>query len=406
MHRFKVELSHDGKSVICDFEVWEQSWIKDGREVTINCNNKKLYKFNQNPVFQREKLEKKSRKKRSESDSDESEESREVNDNVKIGQAIVGGHTIVNNDDEQVRELLKTHLERLDTGSDKPLELVSVEKVTKQVVAGIKYIVQGTFKSQGEEDEKKCTVELWHRAWIKGNDGTQLKADCENGLRLKTRSKRSIHNYHHHRPRPDHDEEHHHHQSHDRHHKHSSALKQMEEVKSEILFENFLKKFERRYANDNEHNMRLRIFKRNLHKIEMLNKHEQGTAKYGINEFADLTEKEYLRKTGLIVPERHENDFGNPIADIPDVPLPENFDWRDKKAVTAVKNQGNCGSCWSFSVTGNIEGLHAIKTGNLEAYSEQELLDCDTTDNACNGGYMVSILHFKLHFNDQFQCLG
>lgn len=163
----------------------------------------------------------------------------------------------------------------------------------------------------------------------------------------------------------------------------------MKEVKSEILFENYIKKYERRYVNDIEYNHRLKIFKRNLHKIEMLNKHEQGTAKYGISEFSDLTEKEYLRKTGLIVPLRQENDLGNPVADIPNVVLPEEFDWRDKGAVTDVKNQGNCGSCWSFSVTGNVEGLHFIKTGKLEAYSEQELLDCDSTDNACNGGYMV-----------------
>lgn len=178
---------------------------------------------------------------------------------------------------------------------------------------------------------------------------------------------------------------------HEHSHSHETNEMKAREIKSEVLFENFSKKYHRRYANELEQKMRHRIFRKNLHKIDMLNKHEQGTAKYGITPFADLTEKEYLHRTGLVVREHHENEIRNPIAEIPDIDikdLPEEFDWTQKGAVTSVKNQGNCGSCWSFSVTGNIEGLHAIKTGKLEAYSEQELLDCDTTDSACNGGYM------------------
>lgn len=329
-----------------------------------------------------------SRSKRSTEESDNND-----HDNVHIGQTIVGGHNELPIDDKEVNDLLKAHLSRLDTGDEtKPLELISIEKITTQVVSGVRYIVKGTFKI-ADSEEKKCKIDIWHRSWIKTEDGTQVKADCEDGLKLKMRSKRSIHQHHHHRPRPDHEEEHHQRSHSDRHHKHTSTLREFDDLKSEIIFENFIKKYERRYLNDDEKNLRLRIFKRNLHKIEMLNKHEQGTAKYGITEFADMTEKEYLRRTGLVAPQKHENDLGNPIAEIPDVELPVEFDWRDKGVVTNVKNQGNCGSCWSFSVTGNVESLHAIKTGQLEAYSEQELLDCDTTDNACNGGYMVRYIN-------------
>ncbi|XP_042873858.1 cathepsin L-like isoform X3 [Penaeus japonicus] len=151
------------------------------------------------------------------------------------------------------------------------------------------------------------------------------------------------------------------------------------------MFKGFMKKYNKAYNSQSEFKKRFSIFRQNLKKIHILQQSERGTAKYGPTKFSDLTEHEFRRMLGLR-PDLKPTLSQMEPAEIPSEEIPSSFDWRDHGIVTPVKNQGMCGSCWAFSVTGNVEGQWALKHKHLYSLSEQELVDCDKTDEGCNGG--------------------
>jgi C1A family cysteine protease len=137
------------------------------------------------------------------------------------------------------------------------------------------------------------------------------------------------------------------------------------------------------YGTVAEFNFRSNIFKNNLEKIEEYNA-DQNTAVLGVNQFTDRTASEMKKMNGYKVKAVEEYT----VLDTSNITTA--IDWRTKGAVTGVKDQGQCGSCWAFSATGSIEGAMQISTGTLQSYSEQQLVDCSRKfgNLGCNGGLM------------------
>ncbi|KAI4296903.1 hypothetical protein L6164_036823 [Bauhinia variegata] len=147
----------------------------------------------------------------------------------------------------------------------------------------------------------------------------------------------------------------------------------------------------RTYANDAEKEKRFKIFKENLEYIENFNDGKSNSYKLGLNHFADLTTEEFIAShTGLGVPGIPRSSKNAPFRPLNLADVPESLDWREKGAVTPIKNQGVCGSCWAFSAIAAIEGLVKIKTGKLISLSEQQLIDCSRQlgTHGCRGGWM------------------
>jgi cathepsin L len=161
-----------------------------------------------------------------------------------------------------------------------------------------------------------------------------------------------------------------------------AAVSAISEYEYQTEFINWMRTYQRAYTTE-EFGTRYSNFKNNM---DFVRNFQPTTFEVELNEFADLSIDEFnARFKGLNYV--YEPKFVEEIA-FPDAPA--SIDWRDKGAVSHIKNQGQCGSCWSFSAAGSIEGQHFLSTGKMVTFSEQNLMDCSTSygNMGCNGGLM------------------
>ncbi|VDO68207.1 unnamed protein product [Onchocerca flexuosa] len=137
-------------------------------------------------------------------------------------------------------------------------------------------------------------------------------------------------------------------------------------------------------------------FNQNIEKIRQHNeRYERGeeTFKMGINKFADMLPEESKKIKGYRYERKQLVAKKNILLMSSNSKLPKKIDWRTMGAVTPVKDQGNCGSCWAFSSTGALEGQNYRRTNRLVSLSEQNLIDCSKSygNYGCDGGFMDSV---------------
>jgi len=161
-------------------------------------------------------------------------------------------------------------------------------------------------------------------------------------------------------------------------------------------FQRFVKQYNRAYVDDSEYELRFKYFQESIQRIEQKQKKDKH-ATYGINQFSDFSREEFARRLSPSVVSPKElavsclaNGAEAVHMDVDDIPA--SWDWRTKGVVTPVKNQGDCGSCWAFSTTGDIESQWALKGNTLTQFSEQLLVDCshgcceELNQSVCNSG--------------------
>jgi cathepsin L len=171
------------------------------------------------------------------------------------------------------------------------------------------------------------------------------------------------------------------------------------EEQYQLAFTRWMQKHSKSY-NHNEFRGRYATFKTNMDYIANYNTQKNGVT-LAMNQFGDLSNAEFKQfYLGYRMPSNIDlSSWGEKVESV--IGAPTTMDWRQKGAVTSIKNQGQCGSCWSFSTTGSTEGCHFLAGHKLVGLSEQNLMDCSTAqgNQGCNGGLMTAAMDYIISNN-------
>jgi len=160
-------------------------------------------------------------------------------------------------------------------------------------------------------------------------------------------------------------------------------------------FDSWMIKHGKVYLTAQEKQHRFGNFKSSIERITKLNQQttQRGVgATYGLNKFSDLSPEEFASTVLMrpFTPVDTSIKKQKLMTSTRKMAVPDVFDWRPKGAVTAVKDQQQCGSCWAFSVTENVESVWMLAKGisnvTMTPLAPQQIVDCDDSDSGCNGG--------------------
>jgi len=155
-------------------------------------------------------------------------------------------------------------------------------------------------------------------------------------------------------------------------------------------FQKFTHEFGKSYNSIEEYTQAFESFKENL-SVHLLHASQHELSyESGVTKFWDMSFEQFQKTyLNLHIPSLEKFlQSATPYEFKGKVNADPSHDWRDKGSVGPVKDQAACGSCWAFSIVGNLEGVYHIKHKEFKAFSEQQIVDCDKKDQACNGGWM------------------